>query len=193
MGEASDAIAPMGAPVLQFSVFLQNRAGSLEALIQLLHQSRVELLGFSVQDSRDATVARIVTSDPESTQQIFLEKGIPHTTADLVVVALRHAELRVGESAGTPRAVAGLAQLEALVAAFERVRQAGDLALRRRDLAIDGKEVMRLLGCGPGPHVGRTLAFLTHCVVEDPSRNTPETLHRLVETLAAEPKGGDKS
>ncbi|MBT38175.1 MAG: hypothetical protein CL938_06455 [Deltaproteobacteria bacterium] len=115
----------------------------------------------------------------------------PERADDLV--ALRHAELRVGESAGTPRAVAGLAQLEALVAAFERVRQAGDLALRRRDLAIDGKEVMRLLGCGPGPHVGRTLAFLTHCVVEDPSRNTPETLHRLVETLAAEPKGGDKS
>ena len=44
MGDASDAIAPMGVPVLQFSVFLQNRAGSLEALIQLLHQSRVELL-----------------------------------------------------------------------------------------------------------------------------------------------------
>ena len=55
MGDSSDAIAPMGVPVLQFSVFLQNRAGSLEALIQLLHQSRVELLGFSVQDSRDAT------------------------------------------------------------------------------------------------------------------------------------------
>ena len=107
MEEASDATAPMGGPVQQFSVFLQNRAGSLEALIQLLHQSRVELLGFSVQDSRDATVARIVTSDPESTQQVFLEKGIPHTTADLVVVALRHAaeefqkclhELRIAET-----------------------------------------------------------------------------------------------
>ena len=89
MGEGSDATAPMGEPVQQFSVFLQNRAGSLELLIRLLQQSRVELLGFSVQDSRDATVARIVTSDPDSTQQIFLEKGIPHTTADLVVVALR--------------------------------------------------------------------------------------------------------
>ena len=107
MEEASDATAPMGGPVQQFSVFLQNRAGSLEALIQLLRQSRVELLGFSVQDSRDATVARIVTSDPESTQQVFLEKGIPHTTADLVVVALRHAaeefqrclhELRMAET-----------------------------------------------------------------------------------------------
>lgn len=91
MGGSSDATMPMGSPVQQFSVFLQNRSGSLEALIHLLHQSRVEMLGFSVQDSRDATVARIVTSDPEVTQQIFLEKGIPHTTSDLLVVALRHA------------------------------------------------------------------------------------------------------
>ena len=91
MGQPSDATKPMGEPVVQFSVFLQNRAGSLEALIRLLHHSRVEMLGFSVQDSRDATVARIVTSDPEATQQIFLEKGIPHTSSQLVVVALRHA------------------------------------------------------------------------------------------------------
>ena len=65
MGDSSDATAPMGEPVQQFAVFLQNRAGSLEALIQLLKQAQVELLGFSVQDSRDATVARIVTSDPD--------------------------------------------------------------------------------------------------------------------------------
>lgn len=107
MGERSDATVPVGAPVRQFSVFLRNEAGSLESLIQLLHQARVELLGFSVQDSRDATVARIVTSDPDSTIQLFLEKGIPHSTADLLVVALRHAaeefqkclhELRMAET-----------------------------------------------------------------------------------------------
>lgn len=91
MPESSDATKPMGAPVQQFSVFLQNRAGSLESLIRLLDQARVEMLGFSVQDSRDATVARIVTSDPDITQQVFLEKGIAHTCSDLLVVALRHA------------------------------------------------------------------------------------------------------
>ena len=91
MGQSSDATKPMGEPVVQFSVFLQNRAGSLESLIRLLHHSRVEMLGFSMQDSSDATVARIVTSDPELTQQIFIEKGIAHTTSQMVVVALRHA------------------------------------------------------------------------------------------------------
>lgn len=79
----------MGPKIRQFSVLLANRAGALEALIQLLHKGRIELLGLSVQDSRDAALARIVTSDAEATEQIFVEKGIPHTTSHLVVVAFR--------------------------------------------------------------------------------------------------------
>ena len=103
----SSATKPMGGPVVQFSVMLQNEAGALEALIGLLHTARVELLGLSVQDSRDAAVARIVTSDPDITQQVFLERGIVHTTSELVVVALRDAagefskclrELRLAET-----------------------------------------------------------------------------------------------
>ena len=103
----SNATKPIGAPVLQFSVLLQNEAGALESLIQLLHSARVEMLGLSVQDSRDATVARIVTSDPEITLQVFLEKGIPHTTSEMIVVGLRDAsselsrclrELRLAET-----------------------------------------------------------------------------------------------
>jgi hypothetical protein len=35
---------------------------------------------------------------------------------------------------------------------------------------------MRILGCPPGPRVGRALRFLTELVLEDPDRNTPETL-----------------
>lgn len=91
MPESSELTKPMGEPVRQFSVFLQNHAGQLERLIRLLHQSRVEMLGFSVQDSRDAAVARIITSDPDATEQIFLERGIAHATSQLLVVSLRHA------------------------------------------------------------------------------------------------------
>jgi hypothetical protein len=45
----------------------------------------------SVQDARDATIARIVVSDPEQAEQIFLEKGIPHTVCELLVVELKEA------------------------------------------------------------------------------------------------------
>jgi hypothetical protein len=44
---------------------------------------------------------------------------------------------------------------------------------------------MKMLGCGPGPRVGRALRYLTDAVVEDPSRNTPEALRRLLEAWAS--------
>lgn len=85
----TESIIDHGSPVRQFSVMLPNRAGALAAMVKLLRASAIEVLGISVQDSRDATVARIVVSDPETTEHLFIEKGIPHTCCELVVVALR--------------------------------------------------------------------------------------------------------
>ena len=73
----------------QFSVMLPNRSGSLASLLRLLRGAAVQVVGLSLQDSCDVTVARLVTTDPETAQAVFLEKGIPHSTCDLVVVALR--------------------------------------------------------------------------------------------------------
>jgi len=86
---ASDTIIDHGAPVRQFSIMLPNRVGALASMVKLLRGAAIEVIGLSVQDSRDATVARIVVSDPDSTARVFMEKGIPHTTCEIVVVALR--------------------------------------------------------------------------------------------------------
>jgi hypothetical protein len=59
--------------------------------VKLLRSSAIEVIGLSVQDSRDATVARLVLSDTDTAEAIFCEKGIPHTTCELVVLALREA------------------------------------------------------------------------------------------------------
>lgn len=80
-----------GAPVRQFSVMLPNRSGALASLVKLLRASTIEVIGLSMQDSRDATVVRLITSDPEMTSAVFMEKGIPHTDCHLLVVALREA------------------------------------------------------------------------------------------------------
>ncbi|BCX50413.1 amino acid-binding protein [Haloferula helveola] len=80
-----------GEPVKQFSVMLQNRAGALASLTKLLRNNNIEMVGISVQDSRDATIARLVLTDPDLAEQIFIEKGIPFTTSTLVVIALKEA------------------------------------------------------------------------------------------------------
>jgi len=102
-------------------------------------------------------------------------------TADVDgLVALRRAELALG----TPRDEAdpgeAAARLERFAEAVDRLRRGGSLALRRQDLAIDGAAVMEILGRGPGPAVGRALAWLTERVVEDPSLNTPDRLRALL-------------
>ncbi len=100
------------------------------------------------------------------------------------LLALRRAELLHVGPARSPQAAVELERVSELEAAFERVRRAGRLALQRQDLAIDGERVMRILGCEPGPIVGRALRHLTDRVIEDPSCNTPEALHTLLEAWA---------
>jgi hypothetical protein len=86
-----ELVAENGSPVRQFSVMLPNRVGALASMVKLLRSSAIEVIGLSVQDSRDATIARLVLSDPDTAESIFCEKGIPHTTCELVVIALKEA------------------------------------------------------------------------------------------------------
>ncbi len=87
----TETLIDHGSPVRQFSVMLPNRVGALASLVKLLRGEGVEVIGLSVQDSRDATLARLIVSDPESTEHLFMEKGIPHTTCLVIVIALKEA------------------------------------------------------------------------------------------------------
>lgn len=78
-----------GTAVLQISVFLPNRPGAFVSILDLLKKNHVVVLGLSVQDSIDNTVVRLVVSDPETVETLFIEKGIPYNTTELVVVELR--------------------------------------------------------------------------------------------------------
>ncbi|MCP5536904.1 MAG: acetolactate synthase [Akkermansiaceae bacterium] len=81
-------IKPPGTSPIQFSVMLKNRAGSLSSLVRLLRSENIEVIGLSIQDSRDAAMTRLVVSDPDTTMRIFMEKGIPHMTSEIVVIGL---------------------------------------------------------------------------------------------------------
>ena len=84
-------IKPNGTLPIQFSVMLKNRAGSLSSLVRLLRSENIDVIGLSIQDSRDAAMTRLVVSDPDTTMRIFMEKGIPHTTSEIAVIALTEA------------------------------------------------------------------------------------------------------
>lgn len=78
-----------GTPIRQIAVFLPNRTGAFVAILDLMKSNHVLVLGLSVQDSIDNTVVRLIVSDPDTVETVFIERGIPFNSTDLVVVELR--------------------------------------------------------------------------------------------------------
>lgn len=83
---------PAASPVRQLSVFMQNRVGALMSLVKLLAEHRIEVLGLSLQDTTELALVRLVPSDPETAEMVFIEKGIPHAVCEVTVVELRETE-----------------------------------------------------------------------------------------------------
>ena len=86
-----------GARVTQFSIFLRNKVGALLDVVKMLNQHHVLVLAVNVQDSADTAIVRIVVSDPESVQHIFLEHAVAFSVCDLVVVELKQGATQLGE------------------------------------------------------------------------------------------------
>jgi poly(A) polymerase/tRNA nucleotidyltransferase (CCA-adding enzyme) len=91
------------------------------------------------------------------------------------LLALREADVR-----GRGRRVEeGLENVRALARRI-RALEAQALALDVRDLAVGGREVMEVLGEGPSPRIGEAMRWLLGKVLDEPSRNTPSELRRLL-------------
>jgi tRNA nucleotidyltransferase (CCA-adding enzyme) len=90
-------------------------------------------------------------------------------------------DLRRADVAGSGVPAAEPSDLEAFGARIARVL-ADSRALRVRDLAVDGADVMRELGIGPGRAVGAALDGLLERVLDQPELNQRE---RLLDQLRA--------
>jgi tRNA nucleotidyltransferase (CCA-adding enzyme) len=85
------------------------------------------------------------------------------------------AEIVIGDEARAIRS-----RLSEIRGQMDRLQSAGQEALRRAHLAIDGRDVMEILGAGPGPRVGRALRHLTECVRRNPECNTEDALREML-------------
>jgi len=95
--ESTQTAEKVGGPrVTQFSVFLTNRAGALLDVVRILNEGHIHVLAVNVQDSADTAIVRIVVSDPESVQTLFLERAVAFSVCDLVVVELKDGATELG-------------------------------------------------------------------------------------------------
>lgn len=72
----------------QLTVFLENRVGALLSIVRFINDLDVEVVGLSVVDSVDATMVRMITTDPERVRTMFMEKGIACSETRVAVVQL---------------------------------------------------------------------------------------------------------
>jgi tRNA nucleotidyltransferase (CCA-adding enzyme) len=100
-------------------------------------------------------------------------------------------ELRRADLRARGRLVAeGLANQEEVERRFDaELRRAN--AIKVKDLAIGGNEVMAALGIPPGPRVGEILTSLLDRVLDDPDLNTRDALLRLASEFVREPSTGN--
>lgn len=119
---------------------------------------------FYTPDWTDGTVRRFVRKvGPEMVQMLF---------------ALREADIAShGQGEDRER------ETRELKARITKVA-ADDAALRVTDLAIDGKDVMRLLAIPPSRRIGQILDELLERVLDDPALNQKETLEALVRQMS---------
>ena len=89
------------------------------------------------------------------------------------LLALREAEVAALPAARRPD---GRGRGEAAAAPAARWSWARGRPLETGALALDGRALMSLLGCPPGPHVGEGLRHLLDLALDEPALNTAEAL-----------------
>ena len=79
---------------LQLSVFLENKTGRLNDVAKVLAEAGINMTAFSVADTSDVGILRVLVSDPEKAKQVLKEKGFAVKLTNVLA-------LRIGNSAGT--------------------------------------------------------------------------------------------
>ena len=74
--------------IQQLSVFLENRAGTLSAVLDILKKADIQLHALSIADTADYGICRMICDDPGKARQALAEAGVPAALSDVCAVEL---------------------------------------------------------------------------------------------------------
>ncbi len=72
--------------VRQFNIFLANRMGAMLDLVRRFEMTDVRVVSFTVVETADCAIIRLVPSDYERAFEVLDAANLPHTESDLLVV-----------------------------------------------------------------------------------------------------------
>ena len=74
--------------VKQLSVFIENKAGRVSEVTDTLGQAGVNIRGFSVSDTADYGIIRLVLDDPERARTVLHDAGFAVKVSDVLCIDL---------------------------------------------------------------------------------------------------------
>lgn len=74
--------------VKQISVFLENKPGALYAMTGVLAQHKVDMRAFSLAETSDFGIARMIVSDIYAATTILREAGYVHSISEVLAVSV---------------------------------------------------------------------------------------------------------
>ena len=74
----------------QLSVFLENRPGVLAAVCNALVEKNVNIIGFSISDTVDYAVVRLVVDDPTTATHVLGEGGALVVETDVLALKMEN-------------------------------------------------------------------------------------------------------
>ena len=81
----------MGVTIQQLSVFLENREGRLDEVLNVLAGNDVNIVALSLADTSDYGMLRMVVSDPNKGRAVLKENGITAMLTEVVALRVPHA------------------------------------------------------------------------------------------------------
>lgn len=76
--------------IKQLSVFIENREGRLEEVLDALKEERVSIISLSLADTSEYGLLRMITSNPEAGQAVLKKRGFAAMLTEVLAVRLSH-------------------------------------------------------------------------------------------------------
>ncbi len=74
--------------IKQLSVFIENREGRLERVTEALLEKNINIASFSLADTSEYGMLRMIVSDPEEGKKVLKEEGFSAMLTDVIAVKI---------------------------------------------------------------------------------------------------------
>jgi len=75
-------------PVVQFSIYADNKVGRLNEIVGLMAVHEVHIMALSILDTTDSSIVRLIVDYPEEARHLFVAHQYAFTVSELIAVEM---------------------------------------------------------------------------------------------------------